>query len=477
MLLTIIVTHSKPNINNLYCECSKAWDVIVLGDYPSELVDVYWDYRQYENRWFDFGKIREFLKKELYLRDSYDTIVITNDTISPVTSMDRLFKFVMGSDRLWGGATDAYTSLPELRDVDWLHVQSFFIFLKGDAKNTYRENMLRTKLVEDKFKWVAMYEQGMSRLLQQVYGEPDVYLPIREMMRIYGWKRISPACDAAWYDWEEQSNWELNASFKYPKQYVDEGLPFIKNTCWQYQYKPYNVYSLLPALRIEQKDNELFIYCTCEYDPTWESVEVEWGAYVHLKIDNRVSKPELYAVGDHSYICTVPGYGREVGALRYLMALLDLKQFSTITYLNDSVRLLGLLPSRRYDDADIVYYTDSINYLDNRYVYFGESYYYRVQNVKKRLGFIEGIGINNDKMRAVKTYEIWMSQTLYREVEHEAVDVLHHDIDDLTKLGDVCNQSYVNTNVVLKLTHHNNGNKKLHRKNLQIIADVLYNSQ
>ena len=70
-----------------------------------------------------------------------------------------------------------------------------------------------------------------------------------------------------------------------------------------------------------------------------------------------------------------------------------------------------------------------------------------------------------------------MSQTLYREVEHEAVDVLHHDIDDLTKLGDVCNQSYVNTNVVLKLTHHNNGNKKLHRKNLQIIADVLYNSQ
>ena len=127
---------------------------------------------------------------------------------------------------------------------------------------------------------------------------------------------------------------------------------------------------------------------------------------MHLKIDNRVSKPELYAVGDHSYICTVPGYGREVGALRYLMALLDLKQFSTITYLNDSVRLLGLLPSRRYDDADIVYYTDSINYLDNRYVYFGESYYYRVQNVKKRLGFIEGIGINNDKMRAVKTYEI-----------------------------------------------------------------------
>lgn len=476
MLLTIIVTHSKPSIGNLYNECAKAWDVIVLWDYPSELVNVNRDYRQYENKWFDFGKIREFLKKEQYLRDSYDTVVITNDTISPIEPMDRIFGFVKQSDKLWGGATDAYTSLPDLRDVDGLHVQSFFLFLKREAKTTYRQHMISMKLIEDKFRWVHAYEQGMSRLLQHAHWEPSVYLPIKTMMLAHGWHRIAWECDAVWYDRCTQDNWELNASFKYPKQYVDDWLPFIKNTCRQYQYKPYTVYSILPPTEIEQGGNDLFIYCTCEYDPSWINIEVTWWTYVHLKIDNKVSRPQLHNINENVYACIVPGYGREVGALRYLAGMLDMTQFDTITYLNDSVRLLDVLPTSRYDGVDIVYYTDSLNYIDNKYVYFWESYYYRVQNVKRRLEFLESIGISSEKMRAVKTYEMWMSKSLSRAAVHEAKNIPHHDIDDLTKAWDVCNQSYVNTRVVLKLTHHNNGHKRLHRGNIQIIADILYNS-
>lgn len=478
MLLTLIVTHGKLDIDNLHTECSKAWDVVVLWDYPDTLVPIEYDYIQFENKGYDFGKIRQYLGKYSAQWERYDTIVITNDTISPIWSMEDLFDFCKNSTKPRWGATDAYTSLGELRDVYGRHVQSFFLFLKWEAKKTYINAMLWAKLEADKFRGVALYEQWISRLLEQQFGEPDVYVPISRMMKKYGRHRISPLYDRYGLDGEEQPNWELNWSFKHPKAYVDEGLPFVKNTCFQYQYTPYEIYRVLPPTRIVQWDNDIFVYCTCEYDPEWYNVSVTGGTYVHLHINQANQRYNVDKVGDNTIKITVPGYGREVGALRYLMWVIDLSKYDTLTYLNDSVRVFGELGNYDVEWWDILYYSDAVNYVGSKYIHYGESYFYRVNNIKHWMAYIEKIWIRSDKDFAILKYEIGMSNALTWNAKHKVGECteLYHDYDILDKKWDICNQSYVNTDIALKLTHHNNNHKHLHRNNIKKIASILYSA-
>jgi len=122
----------KDDTINLIKEISPYLDkVYVLIDTPQDKLYISnVEYIHVPNEWFDIGKFYNFFKKWIYI---WDELLLTNSTVSPVSSLDKLMKFIQSSDLdvIW--ATSAYTEWSGAKSVKWYHLQSFFLYIKGKA--------------------------------------------------------------------------------------------------------------------------------------------------------------------------------------------------------------------------------------------------------------------------------------------------------------------------------------------------------
>lgn len=99
MKIGLVATHKRvlEDTGNLIKEVSKYLDkVYVLIDeyHPVPEIDNV-IYVHVPNEGFDFGKFYNFLK--LY-KEPFDELLLTNSTVSPLSSFDKLMKFVQKSD-------------------------------------------------------------------------------------------------------------------------------------------------------------------------------------------------------------------------------------------------------------------------------------------------------------------------------------------------------------------------------------------
>lgn len=234
--IILIVTH-WPTIQNtvdLVKVCSPYGRVIVLAD-EAQCIDC--EVKIYRNEGYDFWKIYRFLQEPPHLRImDIDMLCITNDTISPIWDFKSLFD--KSKDYEFFGATDWYTWHPTMEEINGYHIQSFFHIFRWKAINHLREYYVKHWVKKDKESGVLTYEMGLSKMMIKNKMKIGVLVSIDEMMKKYNWKRYEPMIFARFLAEVYDPKWELNATFMYPIQYIEAGLPFVKNSMFQYHFRP-----------------------------------------------------------------------------------------------------------------------------------------------------------------------------------------------------------------------------------------------
>ena len=240
MKLGLVATYKEilDDTYNLIVEVSKYMDeVYVLIDSPQtrELPENA-SYLGVPNQGFDMWKFYNFFKA---CEGDRTEILLTNSTVSPVSSFEELMKFVQRDDLDFSWATSAYTEFIGSKPVDWYYIGSFLIYFKNDAVKDIINFFLKTGLT-GKWDGVETYEFGISRMMIEKWYRYWAFLEADDMIKKYGWSR----CDL----WEQiksnsainipKDDGEFNGVFQYPQQYLESWLPFIKNSLYKYHFKP-----------------------------------------------------------------------------------------------------------------------------------------------------------------------------------------------------------------------------------------------
>ena len=261
MKYTIIATHwiIDASVLILAEECSKYTDrVILLIDKPQ---DTRW-YESYlcKNKWWDFGKFYQRLQENKL--SEKDELCITNNTISPLWSFKKLFKHCQNKKYQFTGATSAYTDNELQIVVDWRHIQSFFLYFKWKAVLSLQDYFNRKGMFDWKWDVVEQYELWISTYMKILWYKCKAYIEVEDMLNKYDMRRYDPQVfirtGQKVIEYKEQ--WEWNWTFAYPELYIQEWLPFVKNTMLKYgftcpiiQFLSSKIYNKCGALKKEKK--------------------------------------------------------------------------------------------------------------------------------------------------------------------------------------------------------------------------------
>jgi len=185
-----------------------------------------------KNYGYDMGKYKYYF--ENHVIDKNDEYLLINNTISPIGSLWALFRFIEQSELPFLCATDAYTSSKKQKKINGWYAQSYFIYLRGKALSVFNDYMLKTNIKNDKWYIIDKFEFGLSRLIKKKGIKIDVYLPVKRMMEKYQEVRYNPfiyhKTNGRVIVKEENGEW--NGLFIRPDIYIEEWLPFVKNTTY-----------------------------------------------------------------------------------------------------------------------------------------------------------------------------------------------------------------------------------------------------
>jgi len=238
MRYCLIVTHwkIKEDTELLCLECKKYMDkVIYLVDEKQKEIE-WFEYKQYPNEWRDFWKIYRRLKETELTNE--DELLITNDTISPIWSFKKLFKHCQNKKYQFTGATSAYTEYVMSKIIDWRHIQSFFIYFKWDAILSYKEYFMKQGIIKGKREWVETFEMWVPLYMKLLWYKCKAFIEADYMMKKYDQCKYEPRVFIKTKQKliEYKEDWERNWTFAYPERYIEEWLPFVKNTMLKYGF-------------------------------------------------------------------------------------------------------------------------------------------------------------------------------------------------------------------------------------------------
>ena len=241
--LILYITHGQltENSNFILKELKNYWDVVCLVDEDQKRKVKWIEYMKTPNRWYDFWKMYYFFKR---YKKSYDELVYTNDTISITSSFKPMFDWWDSRkdlDMWW--ATDSYSD--NLWTKYWYHIQSFFHFFRRWAVDSLKARYFMIGIIPAKFDWVRFYETGFTCYMMDLGYKCWAWMEVDWLARKYWWERLDTQVYIKQWKKVYKQDWALNSTFDYPREYYQEGLPFIKNSCFQYHlYNP----NLLPNL-------------------------------------------------------------------------------------------------------------------------------------------------------------------------------------------------------------------------------------
>lgn len=235
-------THGSilPSVVTTVNEIAKHVDrVFVLIDQEQE---VKWfannvELLMFENKWLDFWKHLQFFHYIEEKSIQVDELLLSNDTIDALSSFDSLFNFWRQSKADFRWSTDWYTEREWQEDVNWRHIQSFFIAFRWkaliDVIDYYKRNWYLPKRP-----WVKTYEMWISRMLILKWYKGEAFIKVDNIMKKYWLFRYDHRIFNKTGDVKAKPNGEMNWSFQYPQLYIEEWLPFVKNTCMKYDFNP-----------------------------------------------------------------------------------------------------------------------------------------------------------------------------------------------------------------------------------------------
>ena len=229
--IILFITHwqTTENWNYIIEELKRYWKVFVLVDEIQKSKIKWVTYSKYKNEWYDFGKIYQFI---LSYKWEIDELIYTNDTISIIDSFKCLFDWWSNSNLDMWWATSAYSS--DSKKTYWYHLQSFFHFFRWDTIKYLYDRYMSKWIIRDKFDWVKYYETLLTEYIVQKWLKVWAYLEIDVLSRKHWWYRYDTEIFQHTNQRIYKVDWELNWSFEYPTTYIEEWLPFIKNSCMQY---------------------------------------------------------------------------------------------------------------------------------------------------------------------------------------------------------------------------------------------------
>ena len=223
----------KQNHLNMINELKKFWDLTVLVDTKQKQIE--WvKFYMCKNIWFDLGKLNQYIRKHYKTMSKRDEFIYCNDSISILKSLWVLFTYFKQQDNGFYGACDAYTVHDILKEVNWYHIQSYFWNVKwSKAINILLKHYLDNKPCNNKDSTVINFECLINKKMIQAWVKVDAFIRSDDIMKKYWFFRSDFWCWAAWKTIHDPK-WEFNWPFEHPKIYIEEGLPFCKNTCLQY---------------------------------------------------------------------------------------------------------------------------------------------------------------------------------------------------------------------------------------------------
>jgi hypothetical protein len=223
MRIILFVTHwdITENWKFILQELLNYWKVFALVD-KEQKTEIKWvTYKKYKNEWYDFGKIYRFISSYKW---EISELIYTNDTISILSSFKPLFDWRDKSLAEFGWATSSYSE--DCKYSYWYHLQSFFHFFRGRAIESLKERYRKYWTIKEKFDWVMAYETKLTEYMIMKWHKPEAYIEIDEMIRKYWWGRYDMKIYATTRTKVRKSDWELNATFDYPTEYIKSWLPF-----------------------------------------------------------------------------------------------------------------------------------------------------------------------------------------------------------------------------------------------------------
>lgn len=237
MRYTVIWTYDTilDDTFDLANECSKYTDKVIL------LIDKEQDTRWFEffmceNKWRDMGKLYQRLQKNQLTEE--DELCFTNNTISPIGSFKDLFKFCQDKRYDFTWATSAYTNNKLQVIVNGRHIQSFFLYFKWKSILSLQDFVKTQWIYDDKRDVVEQYELWISNYMKILWYKCRAYIEADYMIKKYKHVRYDPIVFIKNQQKiiEYQENWEWNGTFAYPELYLQEWLPFVKNTMLKYGF-------------------------------------------------------------------------------------------------------------------------------------------------------------------------------------------------------------------------------------------------
>ena len=237
MRIALVCTHwiLREDTFDLVKECWKNMDRVIL------LIDKEQDTRDYEkklvpNTWFDTGKVYNWLQDNKLTEK--DELCITNCTISPISDFKELFDFCKNKELDFAWATSSYTKRGMQKIVDWRHIQSFFLYIKWKAIESLQEYYESNWLIKCKRQTVETYECWLSMFMKIKGYRCKAFLEIDDMMKRYD--KIRYDNDIFIWSWQKiqvyKKDGECNMTFAYPELYLEQWLPFVKNTMLKYWF-------------------------------------------------------------------------------------------------------------------------------------------------------------------------------------------------------------------------------------------------
>lgn len=181
---------------------------------------------------YDMWKYKEYLEHNIIAKD--DEYLLINNTISAIKPLWCLFDYLVQSECSFIAATDAYTSSKVQKNIGGWYAQSYFLYLRWQALELFNGYMLKTNIKNDKWYIIDKFEFGLSRLMVKNKVKIDIYLPVKKIIEKYKECRYDPYIyfETNWKVIVKKQDWEFNWIFIRPDIYIEEWLPFVKNTSY-----------------------------------------------------------------------------------------------------------------------------------------------------------------------------------------------------------------------------------------------------
>jgi len=152
-------------------ELMKFWELTILVDTKQKLVIPWAKYVKLKNKWYDLGKLHQFIAKYPKYREWLNEIIYCNDTNILIKPLDSLFDWVWRlENKCFRWICDAYTEHISLESHYGYHLQSYFRWIRWEKNIEHLVKYYKSiENINTKEYAITMFELWLSKYMQDIW--------------------------------------------------------------------------------------------------------------------------------------------------------------------------------------------------------------------------------------------------------------------------------------------------------------------